>query len=277
MQGENGVLIKPLEKEERLAAGRALLPTIQTPNPIDLSKLIDPVYDVKSHSRIRVANGKYYVQGSGYLISLPSHVTEKLALFVGLFYGDGSLVSSKSAARFSTWRIDFAEGDKELVTIFARLGKEIFNLDFDVQSRLSWHVAHARNKIIYRFLSNICGHPAGRKTGMLHIPNIFRLSTATEKFLSGLFSTEGTVYPCYKSQPRIVIAMQEEGLMNEIYEELIRLGFSPTRNTEVRGKRRLHRVALYGFVQARMFKERIGFLGAKNKKLEMLLKQQIAR
>lgn len=244
---------------------------------IDILKLEDPTYDRNPHAKIRVVDGKYRVQGSRYLITLPVYVTEKLALFTGLFYGDGSLIDPKLAARSGTWRIDFAEGDKEVVAILARLGKEIFDVDFKVQHRGTWHVAHARNKVIYRFLSNICGHPTGRKTGKLQFPKIFRFSNVCRKFLSGLFSTEGTIYLCYKAQPRIVLAMQEERLVKGIYRELKKICFKPTYTIEERGERKLHRISLYGLTQAKMFKEKIGFVGAKHKKLEMLLKQQITR
>lgn len=264
-------------KKELSIAGGTLCLAYKTTHQIDFSKLEDPVYDVKPHSKIREKEGKYYVQGSRYLVTLPNRATEKLALFIGLFYGDGSLVDSESAVRCGTWRIDFAEGDKEVVAIFARLGKEIFDIDFKVQSRETWHVAHIRNKIIYRFLSNICRHPTGRKSGRLKFPKIFRSPEVSQKFISGLFSTEGTVYPCYKTQPRIVLAMQEEELVKEVCKELIKLGFKPTYTTEERGERKLHRINLYGIVQAGRFKEKIGFVGVKYKKLEMLLKQQIAR
>ena len=244
---------------------------------IDLSMLEDPAYDRKPHAKIRVIEGKYRVQGSRYLVSLPTHVTEKLALFTGLFYGDGSLINPKSAARHGTWRIDFAEGDKEVVEIFARLGKEIFDVHFKVQLRGTWHVAYIRNKVIYRFLSNICGHPMGKKTGKLQFPKLFRFPDASRKFLSGLFSTDGTIYLCYKAQPRIALTMQENNLVKDIHEELMRLGFNPNYTAEERKGRKLHRTSLYGRIQAKMFKEKIGFVGAKHKKLEMLLKQQITR
>jgi len=244
---------------------------VHTAHQIDLSKLEDPTYDRKPHAKIRVINGKYHIQGSRYLVTLPVRVTEKLALFTGLFYGDGSLLDFKLAARHGTWRIDFAEGDKEVVVLFAKLGKEIFDVDFKMQSRRTWHVAYIRNKVIYRFLSNICGHPKGRKTGKLQFPEIFRFQDASRKFLTGLFSTEGTIYLCYKTQPRIVLSMQEEKLVKEIYEELIRSSFNPTYTIEKKRGRELHRISLYGLTQVKMFKEKIGFVGTKNKKLEMLL------
>jgi len=238
---------------------------------IKISGLEDPTYDKKPHAKIHVINGKYRVQGSGYLVTLPTHITEELALFTGLLYGDGSLIDFKLAARSGTWRIDFAEGDKEVVKIFAILGKEIFNVDFKVQSRGTWHVAYTRNKVIYRFLSRICRHPTGKKTGKLRFPKIFRFLGVSQKFLSGLFSTEGTIYLCYKHQPRIVLSMQEEKLVREVHTELVRLGFKPTYTTEKRRGRKLHRISLYGLVQVKKFREEIGFVGVKNKKLEMLL------
>jgi len=242
---------------------------------IKISGLEDPAHDKKPHAKIRVINGKYRVQGSGYLVTPPTHITEELALFTGLLYGDGSLMDFKSAARSGTWRIDFAEGDKEVVKIFAILGKEIFNVDFKVQSRETWHVAYARNKVIYRFLSRICRHPTGKKTGKLRFPKIFRFSGASRKFLSGLFSTDGTIYLCYKYQPRIVLTMQEEKLVREVYREFVRLGFKPTYTTEEKRGCKLHRISLYGIIQVKKFREEIGFVGAKNKKLEMFVKQQI--
>ncbi|MDI6884429.1 MAG: LAGLIDADG family homing endonuclease [Hadesarchaea archaeon] len=271
MQHAVRALVEPHDDEARFEAACCTLCSTGQTYRIDLSKLEDPAYDRKPHAQIRVINGKYRVQGSRHVVTLPTHVTEKLALFTGLLYGDGSLINPKSAARQATWRIDFAEGDKEVVEIFARLGKEIFDADFKVQLRGTWYVAYTRNKVVYRFLSNICGHPAGRKTGRLHFPKIFRFPDVSRKFLSGLFSTEGTVYLCYKAQPRIVLTMQEEKLVKEIHEELMRLGFKPTFTTEERRGRKLHRISLYGLVQAKMFKEKIGFVGAKNKKLEMLL------
>lgn len=273
MQYTVRALVESWENEARFDATCHAFSMVQIAHKINLSKLEDSAYDRKLHAKIRVIKGKYRVQGSRYLVTLPTHVTEKLALFTGLFYGDGSLLNSKSAARNGTWRIDFAEGDKEVVEIFARLGKEIFDVDFKMQFRGTWHVAYIRSKVIYRFLSNICGHPTGRKTGKLQFPKIFRFPNASRKFLSGLFSTEGTIYLCYKTQPRLVLTIQEEKLIKEIYEELMRLGFRPTYTVEERSGRRLHRISLYGRVQAQMFEEKIGFVGAKGKKLEMLLKQ----
>jgi hypothetical protein len=68
--------------------------------------------------------------------------------------------------------------------------------------------------------------------------------------------------------------MQEEKLVKEIHEELLRLGFKSRYITEERKGRKLYRISIYGLTQAKMFKEKIGFVGAKHKKLEMLLKQQ---
>lgn len=239
---------------------------------IDLSKLEDPVYDKKSHAKIRAIGNRHRVQGSRYLVILPTRVTEKLALFLGLFYGDGSLANFTSAAQDSAWRIDFGEGDEEVVKLFAKLGKEIFNVDFKVQPRGTWHASYVRSKIVYRFLSNICGHPTGRKTGKPQFPRILRSSNTRREFLKGIFSTEGTVYLCYKNQPRIALVMQEEKLMREIGGEIVKLGFEPTHSVEKRGRRKLYKIGLYGCTQARLFKEKIGLMGTKGRKLEELLR-----
>ena len=238
---------------------------------VDLSKLEDLEYDDEAHAKIRLIGERYRVQGSRYLVSLPTHATEKLALFLGLFYGDGSLVNFESAARNGSWRIDFTEGDEEVVRLFAKLGKEIFNVDFKVQYRKTWYAAYVRSKIVYRFLSKICGHPTGRKTGKLLFPEVLMFSNTCCEFLKGIFSTEGTVYLCNKNQPRIALTMQEEKLMNEIYEKLVTLGFRPTRSVETKGERKLYKISLYGQEQAKLFKEKIGFMGAKRRKLEELL------
>jgi hypothetical protein len=237
---------------------------------IDLSKLEDLEYDNKTHAKIRLIGGRYRVQGSRYLVTLPAYVTKKLALFLGLFYGDGSLVNFKSAARNGSWRIDFEEGDEEVVRLFAKLGKEIFNVDFKVRCRGTWHAAYVRSKIVYRFLSKICGHPTGRKTGKLLLPKVLISSNARCEFLKGIFSTEGTIYLCYKDQPRIALTMQEKKLMDEIHKELVKLSFKPAYSVENRGDRKLYKISLYGREQANLFERKIGFIGAKCRKLRKL-------
>jgi hypothetical protein len=241
---------------------------------INISKLEDPEHDSKAHARVRLIGKRYGVQGSRYLVALPTHMTKKLALFLGLFYGDGSLVSFKSAARNGSWRIDFSEGDEEVVRLFAKFGKEVFDVDFKVQCRGTWYATYTRSKIVYRFLSRICGHPTGRKTGKLRFPEVLISSNARCKFLKGIFSTEGTVYSCNVNQPRIALTMQEEKLTDEMYKELKKLGFKPAYSVEKREKRKLYKISLYGRKQAKLFGQKIGFIGAKRRKLEKLLMGQ---
>jgi len=242
------------------------------PNTFDLASLVDPSYDTGPYARIRPRGKGYGVRGSRHVVTVPRAPSEKLAVLYGLLCGDGSLTSYEAAARHGKWRIDFAESDPEVLVEYVRLTKEVFGVTPSVRKRKGWYEAYYCSKIVYRFYSRVLGHPTGKKTGSLRIPDSFRHDPRLLfGFLRGLFTAEGSTK--VERNIRIALEMQEPLLMKQTESILKDATFNPHPYSYANNGRQIYGLYIYGLDETRLFHRRIGFVGCKRLRLSKVISQ----
>ncbi len=238
----------------------------------NLARLADPSYDTGPYASIRPRGDGYGVRGSRHIVTLPRNPSEKLAILYGLVCGDGSLMSYESAAKQGKWRIDFAESDPTVVSEYARLTQELFHVSPIVRNRETWFETYYCSKVAYRFYSRVLGHPTGRKTGLLKIPDSFKhRSGLLLGFLRGLFTAEGSIK--VERNIRIALEMQERLLVRETASILADADFYPHLYSYSRIGRRVYGLYVDGLDEAKLFHRKIGFVGRKGLRLSKVISQ----
>jgi hypothetical protein len=212
---------------------------------LNIRRLADPNYDTGPHARVRRLDGRYTVQGSHHITTLPTEPSTKLAVLYDLVCGDGSLIGTASAMKRGKWRIEFCETDPSVVSEYVRLTRDMFGVTPIIRKRRNWIEAYYCSKIIYRFYSRVLGHPVGKKTGSLKIPTAFNQKPRLLfGFLKGLFTAEGSVKQ--ERNVRIFLAMQAPLLVSQIASTLRSAKFHPHEYWYSMKGRRLHCVYIYG-------------------------------
>ncbi len=187
-----------------------------------------------------------------------------------MLYGDGHICPRDYAARNGKWRIDFSEGDAEVLEAYAFLTKKVFNVTPGTRKRGNWSEIYYCSRIVYEYYTTLGGHPTGKKTGKLSIPNVARDCDAVLRgFICGLFSVEGSVKD--KRYVRLTIEMLEPRLLAELRRYLFSLNLRPhTYKYEKRGKT-MHGLYLYGPEDTAHFLKKFGLIGAKRSRLVRFL------
>ena len=122
----------------------------------------------------------------------------KLALFLGMLVGDGSISNRKNGFGYPTYSIAFWNTRREYVDLFSNLNSELFGSKGKINSR------HRPNKkILYEFriyskpifdylVYNI-GIPFGKKAAIIKVPELILKANKDIKksFFLGLFLTDG--------------------------------------------------------------------------------------
>lgn len=211
----------------------------------------------------------YYVKGSKHRITIPK-LGPELALFVGMIYGDGWLVSRPKDLSKGRWGIGLVEGDIEVVGKFINLGKDLFNLNFKlyVKKRKSYYYeVRANSRILYEFLFQNFELLGGFKSKIIKTPKIIKQNCLIEPFFKGLFSTDGSLSKKILSYSTISIDM-----ITEIEIFLKNNGFNPKINIQLKDRKNpLYTLRIRGFSELFQFEQLIGISGKKDKLLKEII------
>ena len=122
----------------------------------------------------------------------------KLALFLGMLVGDGSISNRKNGFGYPTYSVAFWNTRREYVDLFSNLNSDLFDSEGKINPR------HRPNKkVLYEFriyskpifdyLVDDVGIPSGKKAAIVKIPKIILKSNNEVKkyFFLGLFLTDG--------------------------------------------------------------------------------------
>lgn len=216
----------------------------------------------------RDKNNFIYLKGSSHRIKIPQLDTN-LALFLGLLWGDGWVVSRQVARHKSRWRIGLVEDDKLIIERFIALSESIFSVKPLIHFRKTKYEVYINSRIVYEILTRIFKFPDGRKKGKLKVPNkILSSKSLIISFLRGLFSTDGR-FTIYKNYPRIGVDSATYRLIKDVEGILKKLGFNPKTYTWNRKNgNRLFGLYLNGKKNVQLFYKEINFIGEKAKKLK---------
>lgn len=212
-------------------------------------------------------NNLLYVKGSSHRVSIPN-LNKKLALFLGLLWGDGWLLNRNIAKTNGNWRIGLVEDDLPLINNFALLVEDLFRIKPKLCDRITKIEVYFNSRIVYDFLNLKFNFPDGEKIGKLRVPKQILFSKrCTLAFLSGLFSTDGS-FTLYKGYPRIQFDSATFEFVKEVESILTDLDFNPRFYTYNRSNgNKLYGIHLNGVKQVCLFNKLIGFIGEKANKL----------
>lgn len=204
--------------------------------------------------------GGFGVRGSAHEVFWPNYDSYDLGVLIGMIYGDGNLIRRQEASRTGKWRIEFCEGDLSLVRGYASLTHRLFNVRPTVRDRITWYEAYYRSRIAYDFLTYAAEHPNGKKAGRLAIPGIARKSASTMLgFVGGLFSVEDSAK--VNSNARLAMEMLEPGLVQSLYVELRKFGFTPHTYHYPKDGKIMFGLYAYGLKDCSEFLGRVGLFG----------------
>lgn len=124
---------------------------------------------------------------------------EKLALFLGMLSGDGCLSIAHNGEGYRNYPIDFCNTEKDKVTLFSRLAKELFGLEENIartkrknRKEIFGYRRHSR-KTVEKLMK--LGFPEGVKRDKLRVLDIIKSGNKREKlaFIQGVLITDGSI------------------------------------------------------------------------------------
>lgn len=211
-------------------------------------------------------------------IILPE-LTEDLAYFAGILAGDGHIRLQKS-----DYLVDCSgnpNDEKEFYhEIIIPLTKKLFNLNLCPKYYPSAGTFGFRfqSKAIVLFLVNIVGLPKNKKYNQLKIPDWIKNNEVFLKaYIKGLADTDFSLtlkrrYKKYQYYPVITGVSASEKYINEIAEEIEKLGIKVSRSFNIARKDPrfksgidiTHRIHIYGHSELIKWMNLIGFLSPKH-------------
>ncbi len=126
--------------------------------------------------------------------------TNGLALFLGMFVGDGGLSIKKNGEGYRIYPITFYNSEKKLVLLFHKLFYKLFKIKGNIRSRKRenkkelWEFEKYSVKM-YNIINKDFEIPCGKKASKVRIPS-FVLSGAESiklHFFLGLLVTDGSI------------------------------------------------------------------------------------
>jgi len=128
--------------------------------------------------------------------------SSKLAEFVGIMLGDGSIVANKRISQYAVYVCGNSEDDEEYLLSFIKpLVKELFDVDMSVKyhARFKEILLYKYSKDFVNVLEEIGLHAGNKKENNVGFPNwIFTHKRFVAACLRGLFNTDGTIYKRWK-------------------------------------------------------------------------------
>ncbi|AEK72909.1 MCM2/3/5 family DNA replication licensing factor [Thermococcus sp. 4557] len=157
---------------------------------------------------------------AGTKLKLPKYLDERLAYFVGLVAGDGSV--SKAGWGVA---IRFSNKNPEMRRKFAELAKELFGVE--VTERMKDRVPSLRfhSKVVAHLLEKL-GVPLSPKSDKLDLPNELFMSPerVLASYIRGLFDCDGTVVIRERGSSYVEFDTTSEKLARKLQLTLLRFG-----------------------------------------------------
>ena len=122
---------------------------------------------------------------------IPLNLTEELSFFTATIIGDGHLKKSKK-------QISIELSNKKLLQNIQKTCKNLFKRSFNIRAvklrkakKQSWHM-NIDNKAIYNLLNQVFEVPIGKKTHIMHVPELIKKANKSVKsaFLEGIIATK---------------------------------------------------------------------------------------
>jgi hypothetical protein len=212
----------------------------------------------------------YGIKGSKHVVRWPAANTMGLGVLLGMLYGDGHLYPGDYAARNGKWRIDFCEGDHKVLRKYATLTEKIFNIEPSVRVRGNWSEIYYCSRIVYDYYTLVGGHPTGKKTGKLSIPEAARRSRPLlNGFICGLFSVEGSVKA--NRYVRLTLEMLEPKLIQQLCRHFLSLEIKPHFYEYKKDGKMMQGMYIYGPKDTAYFLREFGLVGRQRAKLVKFL------
>ena len=160
------------------------------------------------------------------IVAPPS--SHHLANFLGILAGDGHMspVSYEiTISGHSHLDRDFLGG--HVMGLFKRL----FGLDAFIREYENRMICRVYSKRLVVHLSRRFGLPLGKKKNHLHIPEeVSKNSGFLRAYISGLYDTDGSIYPHHRNSMAIDMSSRDENFREEVAGALQYLDFHPTVN-----------------------------------------------
>ncbi|MBR9692150.1 hypothetical protein GOV06_05190 [Candidatus Woesearchaeota archaeon] len=209
----------------------------------------------------------------------------KLAEFIGWHIGDGCLsISKKRYQYFLTG--DIVEEYSFYKNIIVPTFNDLFGAFFDKKIKLRKYKSnnvcgiYIGNKNFVKVLNENIGIKSGKKINIT-IPEIIKSKNQKIAFLRGLFDTDGSIYYCksnfktkkrslftiFHYKPKIKLATISKELIEQVYDLLIGLGFSPMIRKPAKQKKNeniMYGVELYRIADTKKWINEIGFKNSKH-------------
>ena len=216
---------------------------------------------------------------------LPKELTNDLAYICGFLIGDGSLNFRLSKHEYSIKLVGNPKDEKEFYDIIiSKLFKKIFNLDV----KPKYHDGGGTygitifSKTLFRFLTEKANIPFGKKSHIVSIPKIFRISESLLlSFIQGFADADFCLtlkkrYKKYNYYPSIEGSSASEIIIDEISEIIEKIGFKFSKSKityfDERVKKHIttYRIDVNGHFQLVKWMKFIGFRNQKYiKKFEL--------
>ncbi|MFH0830168.1 MAG: LAGLIDADG family homing endonuclease [Candidatus Aenigmatarchaeota archaeon] len=163
------------------------------------------------------------------LMVFPSK-SEKLAEFLGIMAGDGSMAVYRRGTK-TDYRV-IVSGDSRDDAVYLTkhvhsLVKELFGLEPTYWYQKSQHTMHLviRSKLLLEYLSSI-GVNVGRKINMSIPEWILEKRIFILAYLKGLFDTDGGIYLRNGTYPVVSLAQKSRKLVESVEKQLKANGFT---------------------------------------------------
>ncbi|MAG08622.1 hypothetical protein CMO89_04055 [Candidatus Woesearchaeota archaeon] len=162
---------------------------------------------------------------------IPNKLTYKLAEFIGILLGDGSISRPGYQICIS---MDSVLDDKYINTLvkehFIQLFKKEPTIYYSKTNRNVRCLIYSKD--VFDYLTTKLGLPSGEKK---YKPNnsipraFFNDNNLLRNTIRGLFDTEGGIYQHNKTSPRLYIYNTSEPLLESIHSALLQLGYKAIR------------------------------------------------
>ena len=155
-------------------------------------------------------------------------LTAYLANFLGILAGDGHMSPVSYEITISGHsHLDRTFLEKHVMNLF----KDLFGLTAFIRKYENRMVCRVYSKKLVMHLSRRFRLPLGKKKNHLHIPEeISEDSEFLRSYISGLYDTDGSIYPHHKSSIALDISSRDSTFREEVASALRELGFHPTVN-----------------------------------------------
>jgi len=165
----------------------------------------------------------FTVGGAPNVTFLPKMLTPRLAYFLGVLFGDGSLSSGDKR-----YAIKVDDETEFLPHFIKKLSAEMFGVSGTVVKDRNGHSWSCNSKVLHIFLNEIFQMPVGKKKGLLAMPKSIKgAPLGIQKwFIVGLMDSDGSVAGSKNpnASPRLELRLSCLQLLIDIKEALRKFG-----------------------------------------------------